>query len=675
MNKRILTIAACIALLTVLAVLCFGGCGGGLSGCAGCLPPGGENVVDIGGATSPDTVTEAAPGENTASPTGTDAALPTDTSEPTLEPSKGVTAGERDMAFVRANSTGTYGVASDGSVRFMGRSTSGQHLVYDWRDTVDLAVNDTTAAAAHKDGTVTVAGKLQKTFAASKKWADIRALAMGDKHLAGLEAGGTVVACGNNENGCCDVSGWTGVKKIAAGAGFTAALTEQGVVTTLGGPFDSAVNAKPVSDIAAAGEHLVVLYSDGTVMDHPSGVAAPKTYDWSGIIKVYAAPGAAFGIDAFGNLFTDSRLFNKQVKDAYCVAASEKHAVVLHGSGKCESFGENGDLQGGVGNWRLLPYVSDEGWLFGLNSGMKIDGSEVATGKQVIWTEPATGDRKRATCVLLGDVNGDGKIGDPDVDAVNKHISGELKLTDAYGRAANAICDSSKPNSVDIYDLELITAEAAGKHAIDQYVKSDPYSGLLADAKRRNPDAVGYITIKGTNISYPIMYDREWFYNDHDINRQETVRGSIYFYWSKANKNIVITGHNSRVSGTMFHQLHDVQNSASKLKDYKNRLWQINTYGSTGYWEVWAMYEEPGFKDASKSSLYYNTCWPNTFNALNDQQKQDWINYQLKKNELKYNVKVTTDDRFMTIVTCGDDHAASQKGARLYFFLRYVGHD
>ena len=125
----------------------------------------------------------------------------------------------------------------------------------------------------------------------------------------------------------------------------------------------------------------------------------------------------------------------------------------------------------------------------------------------------------------------------------------------------------------------------------------------------------------------------------------------------------------------MFHQLHDIQNRASNLKTYKNRLWQINTYGTTGYWEVWAMYEEGAFSDPSKSSLYYNTCWPNTFNALNEKQKQEWIDYQLKKTQIDLGVKVTTSDRFMTIVTCGDSHADSQKGARLYFFLRWVGQD
>ena len=233
--------------------------------------------------------------------------------------------------------------------------------------------------------------------------------------------------------------------------------------------------------------------------------------------------------------------------------------------------------------------------------------------------------------------------------------------------------DGSVPDSVDVNDLDLIIAHSTHAAVIDQYAKTDMYTDLLADARRLNPDALGYITIEGTNISYPIMYDADWYYNDHDIEGRQTKSGSIYFYWGKPNRNIVITGHNSRTSGTMFHELHDVQNRCDDLIEYENRLWYINVYGQSGWWEVWAMYEEPAFKNAEDSSQYYNTCWPNTFNVLSDEEKQAWIEYQLGKNELGYSVRVSIEDRFMTIVTCGDSHQDAKRGARLYFFLRWVG--
>ncbi|MBO4849148.1 MAG: sortase [Clostridia bacterium] len=598
----------------------------------------------------------------------------TDTPEPSGMPYDPVSLRSSD-AFVAAVATGTYGVASDGSIRFMGSAVSGQNLIFDWANVIRFAANDTTAAALLKNGTIVITGSLAESFAEAKKWTGVADIAMGENHLAALLTDGTVIACGDNTHGQCEVSGWSGVVRICAAGSYTVAETAEGVVTTLGPDADAVINSFPAAGVAAAEDHIAILNADGTVRTFAVLSAETADLGWNGIVKIFASKGATFGVDETGNLFTDSPLIPAPLGNVYHVSASEKHAVVLFGDGTCKGFGDNEFLQCAVDNWRLLPYVTEDGWLLGLVPGTFIGGEPVSTGRQLDYTNPATCETVSATCVLLGDVNGDGVIDDKDVSSVEAHISGGVKLNGAFLRAANIITDSSRPDSIDINDLEKLTAQAAGKNAIDQYAKTDMYTAPLADAKRKNPDAQGYITLEGTNISYPIMYGQNWYYNDHDIDRKSTVRGSIYFYWSKANKNIVITGHNSRTSGTMFHQLHDLQNGKAKLKTFKNRIWCINTYGQTGYWEVWAMYEEPAFRRAEDSSQYYNANWPNTFNALNEQEKQAWINYQLRKSELGYSVNVTTSDRFMTLITCGDDHAASQKGARLYFFLRWVGND
>ena len=125
----------------------------------------------------------------------------------------------------------------------------------------------------------------------------------------------------------------------------------------------------------------------------------------------------------------------------------------------------------------------------------------------------------------------------------------------------------------------------------------------------------------------------------------------------------------------MFHQLHYLQDRSSNLSEYANRLWCINVFGETGYWEVWAMYEEGAFARDSDSSLVFNTCYPNTMDSMTEQQQQGWIFYQLEKSQLGYTVSVTPQDRFITLVTCGDTHAASERGSRLYFFLRWVGNN
>ena len=599
----------------------------------------------------------------------TDSPAPTNTPEPFT-----VSARSND-GFVRACATGTYGVASDGSVRFMGRSVSGQHLISGWSNVIDLELNDSTTAALRRDGTVLITGAQKGAFAEASEWTGIVDIAMGDDHLAGLRTDGTVVVCGQSSGETAD---WTGVGRIAAADGFTVGLTEAGVVATLGTDANASLaELGPAADISAAPGRIALLTNDGRVKlaeVEGNGVTVSDP-GWERIVKVFAAEGALYAIDDSGRLLTDAPFVDEQIDDAYCVAASGKHAVVLHSNGKCTGFGENEDMQCGVGGWRLLPFITDEGWLLGFGPGTYVGGEAVHTGLETVYTDPSTGAQRDATFVILGDVNGDSKIDPQDVSAVKAHISGEKKLSGAYLRAANIIDDSSRPGAVDSIDLRRLSDSLNGGRSIDQYAKTDKYTAPLANAQRKNGDALGYIKIRNTNIDYPIMYGSNWYYNDHDSDKNSAVRGSIYFYWPAASGNIVITGHNSRTSGTMFHQLHKVQNNAGSLKSYSDRLWAINTYGQTGYWEVWAMYEEGAFRDASMSSQLYNTCWSSGYDSKSEQEKQAWIDYQLRRNKLGYTVSVTTQDRFMTLVTCGDTHADAAKGSRLYFFLRWVGND
>lgn len=691
MNKR-KSIRILLLTAVLLAALIAGGCGG--KGCSRSSENG--NVPEVVIPPTDPSVTGAPAGSAapviTAEPAQTTEAAASaspeaETPQPTTAPSGELNI-TRLKASVTAIKTGTYGVGNDGSIRFIGRATAGQNLIYDWDDVACIAANDTTAAVLLNNGKILLTGSLKKDFYEAQYWTNVVELAMGEKHLVGLLADGSVVACGSNSAKQCAVDGWKGVVRIAAGDNFTLGLTKEGVLMTLGNNVSEAINGtagNPVAyraaDIAAAGERIVVLRGNGTVEAYSlfgfsSGSSSgdyttqgnTRYYSWSGIVRVFASAEGTFAVDNKGDLYTDSSLITKKLKDVYCVSASEKHAVVLHGDGTCEGFGSNKELQCSVNDWRLLPYVTSDGWLIGAAFGEDINGVSAATGKSVTYTEPATGKTRNAVCVILGDVNGDGAIDEKDSSAVEAHISGKKKLSGAALRAANVIKDSSKPDSVDVLDLYLIES---GR--VNNYGVTDEYTALLADAMRKNSDALGYIKLSGTNISYPIMYDREWFYNDHDIDRKEAVRGSIYFYWDKPCGNIVITGHNARSSGTMFHQLHNIQNNKKELSTYKNRVWRINAYGETGWWEVWAMYEEGRFKKAEDSSLYYNTNWPKTFDSLSKTQKKDWIDYQLAKSELDISVKVYPEDRFMTLVTCGDSHADSAYGARLYIFLRWVG--
>ncbi len=599
----------------------------------------------------------------------------------------------------------TYGIASNGTVRFIGQATTGQNNIYGWSNVVRLVTNSSTVAALTSDGTILLAGAQEDDFAPALELENVADIAMGSGHIAVLHKDGTVSAVGASLCGQCDVSEWKLVTAVAAAGDATFAISQGRLLSTVSPTYADAFAEYEIAAVAAAADHIALLLTNGSVItasyyassngakdtpapDATRGAGSIGGIDdstegdtgWRNIVRVFVGAGSTYGVDSEGNLFGIGSIeftmdYQIKTQDVYCVAAASDHVVVLYGDGTAAGYGDNTLLQCSVSAWRLLPYVSD-GYLLGHFAGDTIDGTLFATGVETTFTEPATGEAMSAVCVLLGDVNGDGAIDEDDVALIEKHISGEQELTGAFLRAANIIIDDTDPTAVDIVDIEEVRAQQAGKRVIDQYAKTSMYTTPLADARRVNTDALGYITIPGTNISYPIMYGQDWYYNERGLDKEPLTRGSIYYYWSKAGKNIVFTGHNARSTGTMFHELHIIQDNEQQLLEYANRVWCINSYGVTGYWEIWSIYEEDvGSGREWESSQLYNTCWPNKMEAMNQQEQEEWIQYQLDRSEVDIGAYVTTSDRFMTIVTCSDSHADAQNGARLYIFLRWVGND
>ncbi len=237
------------------------------------------------------------------------------------------------------------------------------------------------------------------------------------------------------------------------------------------------------------------------------------------------------------------------------------------------------------------------------------------------------------------------------------------------------------PNATPNPNATLAPGQTPGASASPGASTSPAPSGSApksySEAKKINSDTVGWIKVPGTNIDYPIMYDKsgKWFYNTHDINKKSTDAGSIYTYYGDVTRNIIISGHNMRQSGTMFHELHKVQNNKSSLTTKSNRTFSIKlpgfkawNEGAQSKWEVFALYET---KDSEpKSTLNYN------IHPLSNKSKsevEEWIAKQKSRSEVKLDVSATADDIFMTLITCGDNYDNSTAQSRLYIFLKAVG--
>lgn len=182
-------------------------------------------------------------------------------------------------------------------------------------------------------------------------------------------------------------------------------------------------------------------------------------------------------------------------------------------------------------------------------------------------------------------------------------------------------------------------------------------------AKSRRADTRGFIAIPGTNISYPIMLDpsAQNFYHSHTWLGKPSSRGAIYLYREPNAKLIHVIGHNSRNSGTMFHQLHSIQNSLKKNPGGNKTVYMYLAGKTT--WKIWAFYETPADEPASTLTNIVNTLNPT----------QSWIDSQLARSEADLGVGATAGNQLAVLITCGDRYDSFTAQSRLYIFLKAVG--
>ena len=229
------------------------------------------------------------------------------------------------------------------------------------------------------------------------------------------------------------------------------------------------------------------------------------------------------------------------------------------------------------------------------------------------------------------------------------------------------------------------------------------YEKEIADALAKNTDVVGWIRVEGTNIDYPIMNSRmyelsngatTYYYNDHNFEGEKAASGAVYTYYNAFQKNNCVTAHNSRVSGTMFHELHHVYDynmgetvctyrkcddaltdTLPDLKNQQERIWTVSVHGEERQWELFSIYQTKPGCDIYET-LYDNIWWPGKdkkdYTKTTDEQIQAWIDKQLKNSEIDLGVSVTTEDTFLTMLTCGTEKADADKNARLYLFFKAV---
>lgn len=529
-------------------------------------------------------------------------------------------AGEASGMIVTTNMY-SVGVRTDGSLLTHGNNSVGQLDTKLWRSVIFAAGNDTTLAGLTADGKVLLAGEKASTWTNAAEWTDIVGIAVGSEHIVGLKQDGTAVStsvegAGDGDKSQDEVSGFAGITAIFAGNGMTVGLKQDGKLICA--PSSAELEALENVAYAAIGDnHCVVMYNDGTAKGFGNNDNLQTSVEGWTLRPVYS----------LGNYV------------GFMPKSSAKNVIAIMTS-----------LTGG----KTITLKSQDG-------AELIDVSTVGTGTEIFADGTSIGK-----IVIMGDVNGDGSVNEYDAELLEQYAEGKAELSGEMLAASMVGDDNTAPAlAVRLYMV--------GEGHLAQFPDSsyNPYADAYANAYAKNSDVVGWIRISDTVIDYPIMYGENWFYNDHDIDKKSTGnpgQGSIYAYYDVFTRNNAITGHNSRKSGKMFHDLHKVQDNKENLTTYRNRVFGIMLYGKYSEWEIFSIYET---KDNEPTdTLLYNTAH---MAEASVQEIQAWIDKQISRSEIELGVRATPDDTFITLVTCGDNFDYSDAQSRLYIFLKRVG--
>ena len=171
----------------------------------------------------------------------------------------------------------------------------------------------------------------------------------------------------------------------------------------------------------------------------------------------------------------------------------------------------------------------------------------------------------------------------------------------------------------------------------------------FAELYQMNTDFVGWITIDGTDIDYPVMqsmYDEE-FYLHKDFDKEYTKGGTLFIDTSsdpsEPSANILIYGHNM-TTGKMFHSLFEYEDE----EFYKEHKYIVfNTIYGDGVYEIIAAFRTQIYSPDYTGFKYYEF-----FDAANEEEFKEYVRNCQAKTPYVTDASAEYGDTLITLSTC-----------------------
>ncbi|MGN1400126.1 MAG: class B sortase [Bacillus sp. (in: firmicutes)] len=169
--------------------------------------------------------------------------------------------------------------------------------------------------------------------------------------------------------------------------------------------------------------------------------------------------------------------------------------------------------------------------------------------------------------------------------------------------------------------------------------KSDyDFSSLL----ETNPDTVGWISINGTEVDYPVVQTTDNdYYLTHNFNREEAKEGCIFMDYRNESMSLgphtILYGHHMR-NGSMFHDLKKYENQ--DFLENHSYIEYRSVDGILYRWQVFSSY----ITDLSFNYLQLD--------FASDEDYLSFLQTIRDKSQVTVDIDLSTEDQILTLSTC-----------------------
>lgn len=220
-----------------------------------------------------------------------------------------------------------------------------------------------------------------------------------------------------------------------------------------------------------------------------------------------------------------------------------------------------------------------------------------------------------------------------------------------------------KNGGIEIARSRVTYGEAAQEHQSDSY-SNDEIAELVAEGtditcpeslvnfERNYADFIGFLTVDGTQVDYPVMRDRptsegEYFYLHHNYKGEEDSAGCTFVLRRQSLENDIISvyGHNMR-NGYMFGEIDNFEQEEF-FDEHKNGILFDTLVGRREYEAIAVINVSATSTDFSFFGVY----------DFDDLCTRELLEEQIRElSKFDFNYEFTGDEEYLFLITCEYTH-------------------